>query len=238
MFKACHAMSMAEGRGKAQADSLRQAKKDLPAKKLAHNSRQAPVTAVSSAMLRKDDLFLVEAGDAIPCDGEILEGIASVDESAITGESAPVIREAGGDRSAVTGGTKVLSDWLVVRVTAEPGQTFLDRMLVLTQRLAEARGVAVVADVAGRAVQELLDCGAAVLVPDTHGASSRRSQLQRRKIRIRKGRADNQRLQLCREAGFPGRDRRTYRSRQDDDRKASHARQTRREASSRRSRRH
>ena len=127
------AEAMAEGRGKAQADSLRQAKKDLPAKKLAHNSRQAPVTAVSSAMLRKDDLFLVEAGDAIPCDGEILEGIASVDESAITGESAPVIREAGGDRSAVTGGTKVLSDWLVVRVTAEPGQTFLDRMIAMVE---------------------------------------------------------------------------------------------------------
>jgi K+-transporting ATPase ATPase B chain len=127
------AEAMAEGRGKAQADSLRQAKKDLPAKKLARASREAPVTVVSSAMLRKDDLFLVAAGDAIPCDGEILEGIASVDESAITGESAPVIREAGGDRSAVTGGTRILSDWLVVRVTAEPGQTFLDRMISMVE---------------------------------------------------------------------------------------------------------
>ena len=127
------AEAMAEGRGKAQAESLRRAKRDIPAKKLATASREALATVVSSAALQRGDLFLVEAGDAIPCDGEILEGIASVDESAITGESAPVIREAGGDRSAVTGGTKVLSDWLVVRVTAEPGQTFLDRMIAMVE---------------------------------------------------------------------------------------------------------
>ncbi|MGD9611154.1 MAG: potassium-transporting ATPase subunit KdpB [Desulfovibrionaceae bacterium] len=127
------AEAMAEGRGKAQADSLRRAKRDIPAKKLAAASREAAATVVSSAALQRGDLFLVEAGDAIPCDGEILDGIASVDESAITGESAPVIREAGGDRSAVTGGTRVLSDWLVVRVTAEPGQTFLDRMIALVE---------------------------------------------------------------------------------------------------------
>jgi len=127
------AEAMAEGRGKAQAESLRRAKRDIPAKKLATASREALATVVSSAALQRGDLFLVEAGDAIPCDGEILEGIASVDESAITGESAPVIREAGGDRSAVTGGTRVLSDWLVVKVTAEPGQTFLDRMIAMVE---------------------------------------------------------------------------------------------------------
>ncbi|WP_428560266.1 MAG: potassium-transporting ATPase subunit KdpB [Solidesulfovibrio sp. DCME] len=127
------AEAMAEGRGKAQADSLRQARRDIQAKKLAAPRREAAVGTVPSTSLKKGDLVLVEAGDFIPCDGEILEGVASVDESAITGESAPVIREAGGDRSAVTGGTRLLSDWLVVRVAAEAGETFLDRMIALVE---------------------------------------------------------------------------------------------------------
>jgi K+-transporting ATPase ATPase B chain len=127
------AEAMAEGRGKAQAESLRAARKDVQAKKLAEARRDAPVSRVSSSTLRKDDLVLVEPGDVIPSDGEIVEGVASVDESAITGESAPVIRESGGDRSAVTGGTRVLSDWLVVRIKVEPGQTFLDRMISMVE---------------------------------------------------------------------------------------------------------
>jgi K+-transporting ATPase ATPase B chain len=127
------AEAMAEGRGKAQADSLRKARKDIPAKRLEEARRDAPTTAVSASNLRKGHLVLVDAGDFIPCDGEIVEGVASVDESAITGESAPVIRESGGDRSAVTGGTRVLSDWLVVRITADPGETFLDRMIAMVE---------------------------------------------------------------------------------------------------------
>jgi K+-transporting ATPase ATPase B chain len=124
---------MAEARGKAQADTLRKARHDILAKKLAAPRRDAPVTRVVSADLRRGDIVLVEAGDFIPGDGEVAEGIASVDESAITGESAPVIRESGGDRSAVTGGTRVLSDWLVVRITAEPGESFLDRMIAMIE---------------------------------------------------------------------------------------------------------
>jgi K+-transporting ATPase ATPase B chain len=127
------AEAMAEGRGKAQADSLRKARKDIQAKRLEAARRDAPTTAVPASYLRKGHLVLVEAGDLIPCDGEIVEGVASVDESAITGESAPVIRESGGDRSAVTGGTRVLSDWLVVRITADPGETFLDRMIAMVE---------------------------------------------------------------------------------------------------------
>jgi K+-transporting ATPase ATPase B chain len=127
------AEAMAEGRGKAQADSLRRARKDVEAIRLDGPSRDAARTAVSAAALRKGDHVLVEAGQFIPCDGEIVEGVASVDESAITGESAPVIREFGGDRSAVTGGTRVLSDWLVVRITANPGETFLDRMIAMVE---------------------------------------------------------------------------------------------------------
>jgi K+-transporting ATPase ATPase B chain len=127
------AEAMAEGRGKAQADSLRNARKDVVAKKLAAPSRAARQITAPASTLRKDDVVLVEAGELIPGDGEILEGVASVDESAITGESAPVIRESGGDRSAVTGGTRVLSDWLVVRVTANPGETFLDRMIAMVE---------------------------------------------------------------------------------------------------------
>jgi K+-transporting ATPase ATPase B chain len=125
--------AMAEGRGKAQADSLRKARRDIQAKKLAAPTRTAPPTRVASAALRQGDIVLVEAGDLIPGDGEVIEGIASVDESAITGESAPVIRESGGDRSAVTGGTRVLSDWLIVRITANPGEGFLDRMISMVE---------------------------------------------------------------------------------------------------------
>ena len=110
------AEAMAEGRGKAQADTLRRARRDIVAKKLTSPQYGAACTAVSAATLRQGDVIVVEAGDFIPSDGEVLEGIASVDESAITGESAPVIRESGGDRSAVTGGTRVLSDWLVIRI--------------------------------------------------------------------------------------------------------------------------
>src|SRR5512136_2535923 len=127
------AESMAEGRGKAQADALRRARRDVNAKKLTKPQRTAPYQTVAAGMLRKGDVVLVEAGHQIPGDGEAIEGIASVDESAITGESAPVIRESGGDRSAVTGGTRVLSDWLIVRITADPGETFLDRMIAMVE---------------------------------------------------------------------------------------------------------
>ena len=127
------AEAMAEGRGKAQAESLRGARRDTPAKKLAEPRRDGRVEMVSSATLRKGHFVLIEAGDDIPCDGEILEGAASVNEAAITGESAPVIREAGGDRSAVVAGTSVLSDWIVVRVAADPGETFLDRMIAMVE---------------------------------------------------------------------------------------------------------
>ncbi|MBI5566290.1 MAG: potassium-transporting ATPase subunit KdpB [Chloroflexi bacterium] len=127
------AEAMAEGRGKAQADTLRKARRDISAKKLAEPRRGASHTSVSAGTLRKGDVVLVDAGDFIPGDGEVIEGVASVDESAITGESAPVIRESGGDRSAVTGGTRVLSDWLIVRITANPGETFLDRMISMVE---------------------------------------------------------------------------------------------------------
>jgi K+-transporting ATPase ATPase B chain len=124
------AEAMAEGRGKAQADNLRKARTETTARRLLSGGR---IEVVNAPELRKDDLVLVEVGDFIPSDGEIVEGVASVDESAITGESAPVIREAGGDRSAVTGGTRVLSDWLKVRITSNPGETFLDRMIALVE---------------------------------------------------------------------------------------------------------
>jgi K+-transporting ATPase ATPase B chain len=127
------AEAMAEGRGKAQAASLRRSRKDTPAKRLSKPVYGALHEIVSTTQLRKDDVVLIEAGDIIPMDGEVIEGIASVDESAITGESAPVIRESGGDRSAVTGGTRVLSDWIVVRITSEPGETFLDRMIAMVE---------------------------------------------------------------------------------------------------------
>src|ERR1700689_2741968 len=125
------AEAMAEGRGKAQADSLRKTKTDASAKKLSGGNGKVEV--VSAASLRKGDVCLCEPNDVIPGDGDVIEGIASVDESVITGESAPVIRESGGDRSAVTGGTKVLSDYIKVQITSNPGETFLDRMIALVE---------------------------------------------------------------------------------------------------------
>ena len=127
------AEAMAEGRGKAQAETLRRARTTTMAKRLATRDRTGKVEEVAAPELRKGDLVLVEAGDVIPGDGDVVEGVASVDESAITGESAPVIRESGGDRSAVTGGTRVLSDWIVVKISANPGETFLDRMIALVE---------------------------------------------------------------------------------------------------------
>jgi potassium-transporting ATPase ATP-binding subunit len=124
---------MAEGRGKAQAEALRKARGEVFAKKLDDPKERMAFGAVPAFTLRKGDHVVVAAGDVIPCDGEIVEGVASVDESAITGESAPVIRESGGDRSAVTGGTRILSDWLVIRVSANPGETFLDRMISMIE---------------------------------------------------------------------------------------------------------
>ncbi len=125
--------AMAEGRGKAQAANLRKSRKDTSAKKLQQGKRGPKPILVSAGSLRKGDVVLVEAGDIIPMDGEVIEGVASVNEAAITGESAPVIRESGGDRSAVTGGTNVLSDWLVIRITVNPGETFLDRMIDMVE---------------------------------------------------------------------------------------------------------
>lgn len=127
------AEAMAEGRGKAQAATLRQARAETPARKLTEARRDSASETVSSTALRRGDIVLVQTGETIPCDGEVIDGVASVDESAITGESAPVIREAGGDRSAVTGGTRVLSDSLVVRISADPGETFLDRMISMVE---------------------------------------------------------------------------------------------------------
>jgi len=127
------AEAMAEGRGKAQAESLRRARQDTPAKKMYKPVHGSSFSSVSATTLRKGDVVLVEQGDYVPMDGEVIEGVASVDESAITGESAPVIRESGGDRSAVTGGTRVLSDWLVVRISANPGETFLDHMIAMVE---------------------------------------------------------------------------------------------------------
>ena len=127
------AEAIAEGRSKAQAYALRSAKRDTTAKKLAEPRRTAAITKVNATTLRKGDVYTVEAGDFIPADGEVIEGVASVDESAITGESAPVIRESGGDFSSVTGGTRILSDWLVVRVTTNPGESFLDRMISMVE---------------------------------------------------------------------------------------------------------
>jgi K+-transporting ATPase ATPase B chain len=127
------AEAMAEGRGKAQADELRKTRRETQAKKLASRTDTRNVQTVPSSSLRVGDLVLCTPGDIIPGDGEVVDGVASVDESAITGESAPVIRESGGDRSAVTGGTKVLSDQLVIRITADPGETFLDRMIALVE---------------------------------------------------------------------------------------------------------
>jgi K+-transporting ATPase ATPase B chain len=127
------AEAVAEGRSKAQAAFLRSAKRDIAAKKLDEPRYGANYSKVSGASLRRGDVVLIEAGDFVPGDGEVIEGVASVDESAITGESAPVIRESGGDFSSVTGGTRVLSDWLVARITANPGEAFLDRMIAMVE---------------------------------------------------------------------------------------------------------
>jgi K+-transporting ATPase ATPase B chain len=127
------AEALAEGRSKAQAASLRGLKRAVSAKKLKTAERDAQWSATPGPELRKGDFFLVEAGDVVPADGEIVDGVASVDESAITGESAPVVRESGGDFSAVTGGTRVLSDWLVVRVAVNPGEAFIDRMIAMVE---------------------------------------------------------------------------------------------------------
>ena len=127
------AEAMAEGRGKAQAATLREAKRSLQAKLLAAPNHDAKIKIVDSETLRMNDIVLVEAGDFIPGDGEVIEGVASVNESAITGESAPVIRESGGDKSSVTGGTRVISDWLIIRITSNPGETFIDRMISLVE---------------------------------------------------------------------------------------------------------
>src|SRR5258705_107633 len=124
------AEAMAEGRGKAQAESLRKARSETVANRVLADGR---IEKIASSKLRSGDVVNVAAGEFIPGDGEIVEGVASVDESAITGESAPVIREAGGDRSAVTGGTRVLSDRIVVEITQEPGKSFLDRMIALVE---------------------------------------------------------------------------------------------------------
>ncbi|PVC83151.1 potassium-transporting ATPase subunit B, partial [Streptomyces sp. CS131] len=121
------AEAVAEGRGKAQADTLRRARTDTVARRIIGPNEER----VAGTVLRIGDLVVCEAGDVIPGDGDVVEGVASVDESAITGESAPVIRESGGDRSAVTGGTKVLSDRVVIRITTRPGETFIDRMINL-----------------------------------------------------------------------------------------------------------
>lgn len=127
------AEAIAEGRGKAQADSLRKAKKDVDAHKIPSPDQKDRITVIPSTSLKKGDFVLVKAGEQIPGDGEVVDGAASVDESAITGESAPVIRESGGDRSAVTGGTTVLSDWIVVRITSEAGETFMDKMIAMVE---------------------------------------------------------------------------------------------------------
>src|SRR3982751_4443075 len=129
------AEAIAEARGKAQADSLRKTREDTPAKKIFPVGEifTDEIKTVPSSQLKKGDIFLCEAGDTIPMDGEIIEGLASIDESAITGESAPVIREAGGDKSSVTGGTRVLSDEIKVKVTTNPGESFLDKMIALVE---------------------------------------------------------------------------------------------------------
>jgi K+-transporting ATPase ATPase B chain len=129
------AEAMAEGRGKAQAEALRATRTQTVARTLKNldaKGRESP-TVVPSSQLKVGDIVICSSGDVIPGDGEVIEGVASVDESAITGESAPVIRESGGDRSAVTGGTKVLSDWIIVRITTNPGETFVDKMIALVE---------------------------------------------------------------------------------------------------------
>ena len=151
------AEAMAEGRGKAQADTLRKARAETQAHRLRSDGN---TECVASSKLRSGDIVVVAAGDFIPGDGEVIEGVASVDESAITGESAPVIRESGGDRSAVTGGTRVISDWIKVRITSDPGHTFLDRMIALVEGshhylVAGSRHAAAFRDLFRRAAEHL-----------------------------------------------------------------------------------
>lgn len=133
------AETLAEGRGKAQADSLRAAKKDVEAHRIESVEDKEHFTVVPGTELTRGDLVIVRAGEQIPGDGDVIEGAASVDESAITGESAPVVREAGGDRSAVTGGTTVLSDWIIVKISSEPGQSFLDKMIAMVEGAARKK---------------------------------------------------------------------------------------------------
>ena len=133
------AEALAEGRGKAQADSLRAAKKDVEAHRIESVEDKGHFTVVPGTELSRGDLVVVRAGEQIPGDGDVIEGAASVDESAITGESAPVVREAGGDRSAVTGGTTVLSDWIVVKISSEPGKSFLDKMIAMVEGAARKK---------------------------------------------------------------------------------------------------
>ena len=133
------AEALAEGRGKAQADSLRAAKKDVEAHRIESVEDKEHFTVVPGTELMRGDLVVVRAGEQIPGDGDVIEGAASVDESAITGESAPVVREAGGDRSAVTGGTTVLSDWIIVKISSEPGQSFLDKMIAMVEGAARKK---------------------------------------------------------------------------------------------------
>jgi K+-transporting ATPase ATPase B chain len=160
------AEAIAEGRGKAQAESLKAARKDIPAFRLKSVTDKEGGQTVSSSSLRKGDIVYVKAGEFVPGDGQVMGGVASVDESAITGESAPVIRESGGDRDAVTGGTRVLSDWLVIRITSNPGESFLDKMIALVEgakRQKTPNEIALAILLAGMTIIFLLAC--ATLLP-------------------------------------------------------------------------
>lgn len=164
------AEAIAEARGKAQADSLRKTREETPAKRVEAGGK---ITTVSSSQLKKGDIFICEAGDTIPSDGEIIEGLASIDESAITGESAPVIREAGGDKSSVTGGTKVLSDQIRVMVTTQPGESFLDKMIALVEgasRKKTPNEIALTILLAGFTMVFVVVCGTLKPLADYSGA--------------------------------------------------------------------
>ena len=164
------AEAIAEARGKAQADSLRKTREETPAKRVEAGGK---ITTVSSSQLKKGDIFICEAGDTIPSDGEIIEGLASIDESAITGESAPVIREAGGDKSSVTGGTKVLSDQIRVMVTTQPGESFLDKMIALVEGASRKKmpnEIALTILLAGFTLVFVVVCGTLKPLADYSGA--------------------------------------------------------------------
>lgn len=164
------AEAIAEARGKAQADSLRKTREETPAKRVEAGGK---ITTVSSSQLKKGDIFICEAGDTIPSDGEIIEGLASIDESAITGESAPVIREAGGDKNSVTGGTKVLSDQIRVMVTTQPGESFLDKMIALVEgasRKKTPNEIALTILLAGFTLVFVVVCGTLKPLADYSGA--------------------------------------------------------------------